>query len=246
MFSHKRLAMSSALTVLGLSAGAAQAAVSYFDGVFNNADWGLVVLTNATGTGSTASGTQVPTGGNPNEFRRVQHTLNVTGSPFNGAVFSFHINTNATYNPAISGAITSIDYSEDDINFIPETVVPGNGQGSGLLIVQGGRYYRQQSPLFIMPHSQFANWASNAAPGLIASDFAEVSLTGIINAGSNPDFSAGGGIITFGFHRGNSGNGGYSTDTGIDNWSVRVIPAPSAAAILGLAGVATLGRRRRN
>lgn len=226
------------------AAGSVQAAASFFDGVFNNSDWSLTVLTNATGTGSTAQGFQVLAGGNPNEYRRVRHQLVVTGQPFNGAVHSLHLNNNAFYTPSTQGAISYIDYKEDSINFVPATVVPGNGQGSGLLILQSGKYYRQQNPLLVMPYSGYSNWTANPAPGLLAADFAEVTLAGIVNGGSNPDFSAAGSIMQLGFYRGNSGNTGYNTDCGIDNWSVNIVPEPATMGLVALGALAALKRRR--
>jgi hypothetical protein len=240
-----RFSLSVAVVVLAAVVGFAQGSTSFFDGVFNNSDWSLTVVTNATGTGSTAQGFQVATGGNPNEYRRVRHQLVVTGPPYNGAVFSFHLNNNALYTPSTQGAISYIDYSEDSINFVPDTIVPGNGQASGLLIFQNGKYYRQQNPLLIMPYSGYSTWTANPAPGLLAADFAEVTPAGVVNPGSNPDFSATGSIMQLGFHRGNSGNGGYNTDCGIDNWSVNIVPEPATVMLLPVGGLALLRRKRR-
>ena len=242
--SMNRFLLSVAVVALAGVVGSAQASTSFFDGVFNNSDWSLTVLTNATGTGSTAQGFQVTTGGNLNEYREIRHQLVVTGPPYNGAVFSFHLKNNAFYTPSTQGAISYIDYSEDSINFVPDTIVPGNGQASGLLILQNGKYYRQNNPLLVMPYSGYSTWTANPAPGLLAADFAEVSLAGIVNAGSNPDFSATGSIMQLGFHRGNSGNGGYDTDCGIDNWSVNIVPEPASAGLLALGGLLALSRRR--
>jgi hypothetical protein len=238
-----RIHVSAAVLSLLALAGSAHGA-TYFDGVFNGADWALATVTNAAGVGSGGVGFQVPAGGNPNEYRRIQHSL-IVGPPLNGAIFTFHININANYNPSTQGAITSIDYSEDSINFTPDTIVPGAGQAAGLLIIQNGKYYRQQSPFFVMPYSGFSNWAPNIATGLLAADFAEVTNTGIIMISSNPDFSAAGTNMQLGFWRGNSGNGGYNTDCGIDNWRVTIVPAPGAAALLGLSGLMVAGGRRR-
>ncbi len=238
-----RFLLSVAVVALVAVAGSAQA-TTYFDGVFNNSDWSLTVVTNATGTGSTAQGFQVTTGGNPNEYREVRHQLFVTGSPYNGAVFSLHLNNNAFYTPSTQGAISYIDYSEDSINFIPDTIVPGDGQSAGLLILQNGKYYRQQNPLLIMPYSGYSTWTANPAPGLLAADFAEVTLAGVVNPGSNPDFSATGSIMQLGFHRGNSGNSGYETDCGIDNWYVNIVPEPASAGLLAMGGLLALRRRR--
>ncbi len=154
-----------------------------------------------------------------------------------------HLNNTAFYTPSVQGAVTSIDYSEDSINFTPDTIVPGNGQGSGLLILQNSKYYRQQTPMLIMPYSGFSSWTFNPALGLTATSFAEVSLTGVVNTGSNPDFSATGTTMQLGFARSNSGNGSYNTDCGIDNWHVTIVPALalSAAAIMALSGLLCRG-----
>ncbi len=237
-----RSSLAVAVLALGSVAGAAHA-VTFFDGTFNNSDWSMVVLNNATGVGSTAAGFQVPAGGNPNEYRRIRHQLLVS-NPGNGAVFSMHLNNTAFYTPSVQGAITSIDYSEDSINFTPDTIVPGNGQGSGLLIFQNSKYYRQQTPMLIMPYSGFSSWTFNPALGLTAADFAEVTLAGVVNPGSNPDFSAAGSTMQLGFARGNSGNSGYNTDCGIDNWHVTIVPAPGAMAMMGLGGLVCVRRRR--
>lgn len=236
-------------TVAGLalvaSASSAQA-ITFFDGVFNNADWSLTVITNAAGAGSTVQGLQIPVGGNPLEYRRIRNNLVVASGLPNGGVIGFHMNVNAFYNPGTSGAIANIAYSEDSINFVSNTVVPGNGQGTGLAILQGGRYYRLQNPALVMPFTSFSNWGPNAAPTITAADMAEVDVNGNVNIFSNPDFSAAGGIMQLGFWRGNSGNSSYNTDCGIDNWHVDItpVPAPAAAALLGMGGLLA-GRRRR-
>jgi hypothetical protein len=228
--------------VAGLAASA-QGAV-YFDGVFNNADWSLTVITNPAGAGSTAQGFQVPAGGNPNEYRRIRHQLLVNSGLPNGHVTSLHMNVNAFYNPSTQGAITSIDYSEDSINFISNTIVPGNGQGSGLAIFQGGRFYVQRNPILVMPFTSFSNWGPNAAPGLVAADLWELDNAGNFISTSNPDFSIAGGTMQLGFWRGNSGNGSYNTDCGIDNWRVEIIPAPGFVGMAAAGGLLAARRRR--
>jgi hypothetical protein len=238
---NRILARAALTLVFAAVVGSAQASTMFFDGVFNNSDWSLTVVTNATGIGSTAQGFQVPTGGNPNEYREIRHQLIVTGPPYNGAVFSFHLNNNAFYTPSTQGAISYIDYSEDDINFVDQ---PGDGQSAGLLILQNGNYYRQQNPLLVMPYSGYSSWTTNPAPGLLAADFAEVTLAGVVIPSSNPDFSATGSIMQLGFHRGNSGNSGYETDCGIDNWSVNIVPEPASACLLAVGGLLAVARRR--
>lgn len=233
--------VSTVALMLVAGAGSAQGA-TFFDGIFAPADWTQVTINNATGVGSTGVGFQQLAGGNPNEFRRVRHNLLVQ-NPGNGAIYTFHMNVNAFYTPSSQGAISYIDYSEDSINFIPDTIVPGNGQGSGLAILQNGKYYRQQNPILVMPYSSFSTWQPNVASGLLATDFAEVDAFGVLNVSSNPDFTITGTTMQLGFWRGNSGNGSYNTDCGIDNWHVNIVPGPGAAALAGLGGL--LGARRR-
>lgn len=215
-------------------------AITFFDGIFNNPDWSLTHITNASGVGSSQVGFQVLTGGNPNEYRRIRNQL-VVGSAGNGASTGIHLNNTAFYNPS-AGAITSINYSEDSINFVPTQ--PGNGQGSGLAIFQSGRYYIQRTPTLVMPGATFSTWQPNPAPGLVASDLWEISLTGILTSSSNPDFSTSGGVMQFGFWRGNSANQNINTECGIDNWSVTLVPSPGSLALVGMGGVAAMRRRR--
>jgi len=190
-------------------------AAVYFDGVVNPADWSLTTIINATRADSTAQGVQNPSGGNPTSFPHIGHQL-LVGPRFSGAVFSMHLNNNAFCNPSTQGGITCIDYSKDSINFVPDTIVPGNGQGSGV-ILQNGNFYRQQNPILVMPYSEYSSWTAHPVPGLVAADFALVTNAGVVMAGNKPDFSLFGSTMQLGFHRGNSGNGGYNTECGIDN-----------------------------
>jgi FlaG/FlaF family flagellin (archaellin) len=231
------------LGVIALGAGQASATVSFFDGVFAPVDWADTTITNADGAASSVVVSQSLVGGNPNEFRRIDMTL-IASQP-GGAVFSMNVNNNAFYNPGSQGAITFIDYSEDSINFLPNS---GNGQATGLLIVQSGKTYVQRNPVLVMPHPAYANWTANGAPGLTASDLWEVSNTGIFTSTSNPDFSAAGGVMQLGFYRGaSSGNftGTAFREAGIDNWSVRIVPTPATSALLGSFGLMAVRRRRR-
>jgi hypothetical protein len=236
-----RMTTAIVLSTLATLAGSAPAVTIFNDGVFNNSDWALTTITNGNGAGSSVVGFQVLTGGNPNEYRRIRHNL-VVNAAGNGAVIGLHMNVNAFYTPSNSGAISMINYSEDSINFVNQG---GNGQGSGLAIMQNGRMYIQRTPILVMPYVPFQNWTANAAPGLVASDLWEVDNTGTLFAGNNPDFSAGGSTMQLGFWRGNSGNFSYQTDCGIDNWHVEIVPSPGAAALLGLGGVLCGARRRR-
>jgi hypothetical protein len=228
-----------ALAGLGCVASVATASpVVFFDGIFNDPDWTLTHFANASAVGSSQQGLQIPAGGNPNEYRRVRNNLLVSSGV--GASSGVHLKPTATYNPSVSGAITLINYSEDSNKFDQNA---GNGQGSGLAIFQGGRYYIQRTPILVMPTNN--TWVANSAPGLVATDLWEIDSSHNLISTSNPDFSASGGVMTLGFWRGNSNFGTINTDCGIDNWRVEIVPAPGAAGLLGLAGIVGARRRRR-
>lgn len=237
--SARRLAIPAALIAAAASIQVASAA-TYFDGIFNDADWTLSNFVNATGVGSFGAAFQMPVGGNPNEYRIIRHNL-VVSNPGNGHYTGLHFKNTAIYDPGTQGAVSYIDYSEDSINFLTQG---GNGQGSGLAIYQGGKFYLQRNPILVMPYAGYSTWTANAAPGLVAGDLWEIDITGFMNSSSNPDFSASGAPMQFGFWRGNSGNGSYNTECGIDNWFVNVVPAPGAAALMGMGGLLASRRRR--
>lgn len=225
------------------AASAAHASVSYFDGVFNPSNWNEITITNAGGAGSVTTASQAIFGGSPNEFRRIDMNL-IAGTP-GAAVFSLNVNNLASYDPTTQGAVTSIDYSEDSINLLAGS---GDGQATGLLIVQNGIIYIQRNPILAMPHPTYADWAQNAAPGLVASDLWEIMGNGLFDSTSNPDFSATGAVMQLGFYRGaSSGNftGQAFREAGIDNWSVRVVPTPASLGLLAPAGLLAFSRRRR-
>lgn len=232
-----------AVAALSLAALAGSAhGVFYFDGTFTPSDWSSVTLTNLSGVGSSVNAVQNLSGGNPNEWRETQNTL-VVGSG-TGEVIGVHLSNVSFYNPSTQGAVTAINYSEDAINLIDDRIVPGAGQATGLAIFQGGKYFVLRPPSS-MPYSGFSTWQNISRPGIVASDMWEYSFPGGLNAFSNPDFSNAGTVMQLGYYRGNSGNGGYSTDCGIDNWHVEIVPTPGAGVLLGMGMLCGARRRRR-
>lgn len=225
------------------TAGQAMAVTSFFDGVFNDPDWTLAPITNPLGTGSFTNGFQMPVGGNGGSYRIVRNSLAIGGP--GAAIVGIHMNVTAFYNPSSQGAITSINYSEDSINFVNQG---GNGQGSGLAIIQGGNTYILRNPILVMPYAGYSTWTANPAAGITASDMWMIDNAGNLFSGLNPDFSITGGVMQFGFWRGNSSgsasSGVFNSECGIDNWSVTLIPAPGVTALLGM-GLATMARRKR-
>lgn len=237
-------ALTAATIVATTLAGSATASVTYNDAIFAPASWASSLVNNPDGVGSSIIQYQSLTGGNTNEYMRLDMTL-VASAP-GGGMFSLNKNTTAFYNPTTQGFITSINYSEDSKNFMPGT--SGNNQGSGLLIEQSGKVYIQRNPILVMPNPGFTDWAFNSAPGLVASDLWEVTGTGTLISNSNPDFSATGSIMQLGFWRGASSGNAVGTgfrDAGIDNWHVEIIPTPATASLLAAAGLVGATRRRR-
>jgi len=218
-------------------------ALSFSDDVFNTGDWTQAL--EQQGTGGSATAMQVLTGGNTEEYWRVDLTLNA-GS---GLIGAFYIRSTALYDPSSSGAIDSIDYSEDGIHLGSEGALPGLGQAASPALLQDGIFYR------LTPSSPgyFSNpptgWMSHGVSGLVAADFISVG------GGLSPDFSVNGSPISFGFWRGIShpaGNPVQSQFGGIDNWNltINLVPEPTTLGLLGMSlcgfALAARGRHTRD
>jgi hypothetical protein len=222
-----------ALCVAGaLVAAHASAAVTVSDGTFLDANWNLTQFLG--GTGGSVTGGQVLSGGNPGAFRNVTDTLTGGGV---GIVLGTSIYTPFTYSPVASGAIASLNYTEDaacTINCF------GQGQSTGPALLQGGKLYILGSSTVITGPSPA--WTTHALSGLTTLDFGLVNVTAttIVDMTQHPDFSAGGAPIQFGYFRANgtgSGGGGYTLTAGIDNWQITI------AAAVPVTPVPTLGAR---
>lgn len=190
------------------------AAITVSDSTFANTDWTLTSF--SSGNGGTATAAQVLSGGNPGAYRSVTDTLNSGGTP--SVVLAASIYSPFTYNPAVSGAIASVDFSEDAACI---SGCFGSGQSTGPALLQGGVIYVLGSSSVITgPGSTFLN---HSLSGLTALDFGAVSLTGFTFTDNtvHPNFSAGGAPIQFGFLSSNGtgpGGIGYTLTAGVDNW----------------------------
>ena len=194
-------------------------AVTVSDSTFLDTDWTLTQFT--SGTGGSVTAAQVLSGGNPGSFRNVTDTL--TGGGTQSVVLGASIYAPFTYDPGVSGAIATLDYTEDAAC---TSGCFGSGQSTGPAILQGGNMYILGSTLITGPGTAFVNHTLN---GLTALDFGLVSLTAstIVDTTQHPDFSAGGAPIKVGFFRANGtgpGGIGYALAAGIDNWQVSVVP----------------------
>ena len=197
------------LTVCLPSLAAAQI-TAFSDGTFLDTDWS--VTTETLNLGGTVTGNQVATGGSPGAYRRIVNTLNsAAGQPFSNTVYGFHARAGATFDPATSGPISAIDYSESSIRL-------ANGvQACGLALQQSGVIY--YGPAFLTP-TALNTWVPTSLSALIAPSF-DALAPGV----QNPNFTVTGAPIQLGFYRANStsvGGDGSSPTGGIDNWTVTV------------------------
>lgn len=201
-----------ALSLLLLVPGraSAQGVVTFQDGTFLNADWSIT--TETLNLGGSVTGAQVATGGAPGAFRRITNTLNsAAGTGVSNTVYGAHFRAGAVYNPATTGAILTINYSEDS----QRNSSVGGVQACALALRQNGTIY--YGPGFLTP-STVGVWATTSQTGLVASQF-DAAAPGV----QNPDFSPTGAPIEFGFSRANStsvGGDGGQTIGGIDDWTV--------------------------
>lgn len=179
--------------------------------------------------------------------------------------------TPSTVNPATLGGVASIDYSQNARKGSLD------GVAQALLLIQNGKYYR--TAFNVIPPSGSSPGLLFTGVGLTASMFGEFNGTsygyaipadGRANFLSNPDFSATGAPISFGWlGHFQSGAGGYgsvdptlpaaslestgssasayllTTDFSITFNEVPV-PEPAAAVLAGLCLVPALSRRRRS
>lgn len=217
-----------ATTGLGLAAVSASAAVIVSDGTFAETDWTFVSRPYGPGGGSGSAG-QVLTGGagDNGAARQTSNTAGPNGSgSYNASIF-----TAFSYNPSVGGAISDLSISID-ARFI-------NGLSAvGAVVEQDGLIWLTGNAI------NTSTWQTYTfTPG--AGDWFLINAGGSAS-GPGPNFSATGTAMRFGFFTGNGTSPGGVTYTnhGLnDNFVVRFVPTPSAAALLGLSGL--LAARRR-
>ncbi len=157
-------------------------------------------------------------GGNPGLQRRHIHEVD-SGD----RVWTIGINRNVSYDPTVSGAIESLDFSID----LLEDPGIGGSSGVGLIIEQGGI-------LFIGGGGAFSasSFSVFAVSGLMEHDFDSRDLNTSVPGGIQPDFVSGAPIF-FGYTLANTveGSGSLVLSHRADNWSVTVNPIPVPAAV---------------
>ncbi len=214
------------MALLWMSGTAMAQPVTVADSEFAPADW-MPIVTKTTG-GASQSVSQSGSGGNPGAYRAMIHSL-----PPNSNIVVVHEFLGASYDPAVQGAISTLDYREDHKEFNPPFA--GAAIGAKPALRQAGVWYFGPDLTF-----NGLSWQSVNLTGLTNMDFSGPG-------GSHPDFTASGGVISFGFVRSNtnsSNTSSFDTTSGIDNWSytlqaqsLPVVDLEAVDASAGEAGV---------
>jgi hypothetical protein len=185
----------------------------YQDGEFDLAGW-TVAPWIAPGTPAFSPVVEhVASGGNPGAFLKTRLTM-PSGI---GSVTVLYQSNSAVHDPAVDGAIRSIDYAEDCAALLRGTAT---AVAAKLLIEQNGR-------LFVSPAPDVACVSSNWEPvgnrsGLRAADFTQLDGPACPATAACPDFSATAAPLRLGFARVTRGYPDEASSDGIDNWKVSV------------------------
>jgi hypothetical protein len=258
---------------IGLVAQAAQASVTFSDSnpvtAAAGGNWNPVA--------SSAGGLYVLSIGNSYSFYDTtvapytnnEMVLGFTHSEVANVYWGVGARHTTSFDPASIGGVGSIDYSQNARKGSLD------GVAQALLLIQNGKYYR--TAFNVIPPSSSSPSLLFTGTGLTASMFGEFNGTsygyaipadGRANFSSNPDFSATGAPIQFGWlGHFQSGAGGYgTTDASLPatslassgsspaayllttDYSITFNPVPepsSAAMLLGCCLVPALRRRRR-
>jgi len=189
------------------------------DGDFQPDDWETTVFIQPS-SGAGFEVDQLATGGNPDAFRKMTHTLPLGVAGAGGPVV-YHVRKTATYDPVAQGAINVIDYQEDSSILV--SPLRSNPIVSHLLLEQDGRRYLASFPS--QPLTPPTPWTTLGRNGLQATDFVIADGPPCDENATCPDFSASGKPIRFGYRR-DASTGLVVTaatiESGIDNWKVTV------------------------
>jgi PEP-CTERM motif len=231
MHPSPRLLGSLVLTFATFASGveSASALTIFSDTTFNNADYDDS-LHSVSGSYNNALAVQQTQGGNDVMYV----LLDSEGAP-NFIDYFTHYNQ-ATYTPTASGAI-------DSVTFDVSATLQGQSLAYYFAVQQGGKNYVSSTFL------QATSPTSVVSSTLQATDFYEQTGSHLSqNPLSNPDFSATGGEIRFGFEFfSGSSSGRHQGEAAFDDLSVSVtqVPEPTTWALLTLMGVFGLSSRRR-
>ena len=191
--------------------------ITFSETEFCNSEWEAIDFFHGNGGASTAF--QNLQGGNPNSYLQVLIQMNDAPAGDFTSVWTFFSIAGAEHDPSTQNAIETIDSMQDAIVFseFPQSIRVGLRQ-NGEVYSAGGEFPTGGS------------WTTVQFLGLTESDFARIDpVAGYpTNLDDNPDFSASGSNIEFGFLRTNSTSFdgiGVTTDCGVDNWSITLVLA---------------------
>ena len=212
------------------------------DGQFDDADWSVRFDGTNVSRLDPSGGVQFPLGGNPGAFREITNAgfnFQAGGGASIQSIFSWHLNTAQPYDPSVSGAIESLDFTEDGI------LLAAPAQTGYLALKQDDLLFRSKQSFVL----DSPGWQSSSLSNLQAADF-EVLFNGSFLPTGNPDFSSTGAPIEFGVVRLTLVGGRQlpRARSGLDNWRVDIktsrIPEPSTVLLLVLSGATVFAGRR--
>ncbi len=208
----KRPTIAGALLALAAGAGGAHAQVVISDTEFVEADWTHTIMWFMP-TATLGPISQQAAGGNPGAFQRARH---VTQGPF-ATIYDGHFYEAQSYDPALQGAVASLDIAYDSIDFSP------GGIQSGLAVRQGAHTYIR----YVDSSGPHTSWVMLGVSNILPNDnqWQEVSSAGVTQGA--PDFSGAGAPLYFGYYTFNwSLPVGFliEREWGIDNVRVTVHP----------------------
>ena len=191
--------------------------ITFFDNNFNVEDWEEQTV--LIGGGGTSTVTRENQGNNYwiSVYLKTNLPLNEADTP---SVYQFLWNNAAIYDPGVSGAISSIDYSELNRGHSSYGSI-----SSAITLRQNGHIY-----IINTNEAQNGNWTEWTLSDLMETDFHLLLANDPANTGVslNPDFSASGSPIQFGLLCSISGTmseySHFIQDKDTDDWQVTITP----------------------
>jgi hypothetical protein len=205
------------------------------DAVFTDGEFSGWTYDNLAESGQSSEGSRISTGGSPGAaLRAVNH---ISG----GESWLYALDDDGSWNPASDGTIQEVQFSVDVIG------VQGGGQGMGIHVVawQDGKYYAAPTSVKVTGYS--GSWRTLSLPAYGAADFAFVTecTTEAWDTTDNPDFSATGSPIEFGFMVGNQSSYSHDFISHYDNYQLGItVPEPATMILLAFGGAGLLARKR--
>ena len=243
---HRLLAATAMVTLGWAGAASATNSTTYSDGTFSLSNY-ATQFTVLSDPSDTIAVSQCSACGNPGNGLSIILSFPDGGGTFNAPNDIGITNTTFVYNPATTGAITSISASVD--KNIGVNVVQGFGNFFHPLIEQDGLFYEGGigGPVLNGPGSTGYNTLS--ASGLTAASFTQIDPTTGLLGTAHPNFA--GDPIVFGLVQSTGADTipGTIETVAYDNLSFTVTSVPEPATwammMLGFGGLGAAMRSRR-